>query len=111
MWSPFKQGASIGTLGSEAGVIILDDELRDEARITLEGAGATSPFAITCGIYGWMVHTRFFSSESEALSAFEAMKLGLSRILETIPFEHDPEFSQAMATATGLIEEFLEDYP
>jgi hypothetical protein len=35
------------------------------ARITLERDGH-QPFAITCGSYGWMVHTSFFSGEEEA---------------------------------------------
>ena len=42
---------------SEGGVILRELEHPDGARIALERGGAVSPFAITCGIYGWMVHT------------------------------------------------------
>ena len=59
-WHPFEDGASIGQAGSEGGVIVRDDEHPWGARITLERDGGFAPFALTCGIYGWMVHTRWF---------------------------------------------------
>ena len=32
-----------------------------------------APFAITCGIYGWMAHTRFFGSKDEANAEYDKM--------------------------------------
>ena len=72
--------------GSEGGEIIRDEELLGAARITAERGGRTAPFAITCGIYGWMVHTRFFGSDVEALSEYEKMKEALAAVVESIPF-------------------------
>jgi hypothetical protein len=62
-WSRFvdEKGAPAVT-GSEGGTIVLDEEHGLGARITLEKDGAIAPFTITCGIYGWMAHTRFFSN-------------------------------------------------
>ena len=83
-WSPFEGGRSMGLVGSEAGVIVLDDELADGARITIERNCQSAPYAITCGVYGWMVHTRFFSSETEARSECVKMKVALVRLVRTL---------------------------
>ncbi len=52
----------------------MDEEHELGARITLEKVGSflKGHFAITCGIYGWMMHTHFISSTNEALKDFEA---------------------------------------
>jgi hypothetical protein len=79
-WYPFDQGSTIGTIGSEAGQILLDEEHPAGARITLERDGHT-PFGITCGIYGCFFHTAFASTESEALTKYTAMKDRLGELL------------------------------
>ncbi|MAW97055.1 MULTISPECIES: hypothetical protein [unclassified Leeuwenhoekiella] len=56
-WNPFDQGNSIGTIGSEDGKILKDEENSFGARITLEENGSIAPFSITIGIYGLMFHT------------------------------------------------------
>jgi len=104
-WNAFDNGKTIGQRGSESGRIIRDEEHTDGARITLERDGQTAPFAITCGIYGWMVHTRFFGAESEAQSAFESMRSELTRILSTIPLTADPE------VVSKSISDFVERFP
>ena len=63
-WQPFDDGKTIGQRGSEKGIIVGDEEHLEGARVTLEQDGEAAPYAITCGIYGWMVHTRFFGGES-----------------------------------------------
>jgi hypothetical protein len=83
MRCPFDDGRALGTAGSESGTIARDEEHDGGARITLERDAASAPFAITCGIYGCMAHTRFFSNEVEAVTAFEEMKHGLERILRS----------------------------
>ena len=70
------------------------------ARITLERDTPTAPFAITCGVYGWMVHTRFFATEVEALAQFKEMKTGLESIL-MMPRER---------VSAGL-SQFIQQYP
>lgn len=95
--------------GTEGGVIILDDEHDLGARITLESGGAGG--AITCGIYGWMVHTRFFDAESEARAAFDAMKIDLAAILWRIPLKTDPDLDAKMEATSGEISAFVDRYP
>ena len=63
LWYPFESGATLGQKGSEGGAILRDEEHPQEARITFERDTRIAPFAITCGIYGCMMHTRFFSLE------------------------------------------------
>jgi hypothetical protein len=62
--------------------VFRDEEHVLGARITLERAASVAPFAITCGIYGWMMHTCFFDSEAEAESQYDQMKNSLSALLE-----------------------------
>jgi hypothetical protein len=83
-WKPFNEGRTIGTIGSERGTILLDDEHSGGARITIEEGGHIAPFSITCGIYGWMVHTRFFATEVEARRECAEMKPALSALITTL---------------------------
>ncbi|WP_349656790.1 hypothetical protein [Xanthomonas sp. 10-10] len=101
-WTSFDNGSSIGHIGSESGIIIRDSEHRLGGRITLERAGSVAPYSITCGIYGCMAHTRFFSTEVEASNEFDLMAAALDSIL------------QAPADEDGLIElvgQFVEQFP
>ena len=110
-WYAFDQGKSVGQYGSENGTILRDDEHSEGARITLERGGLTAPFSITCGIYGWMVHTRFFSAESEADSAFESMRDELTRILASIPLTTDPDVDAKTQAVRQSLSEFVERFP
>jgi len=65
-WKPFgsepkasSEYAADVLRGSEGGVIVRDEEHALGARITLETGCGIAPYAITCGIYGWMMHTCF----------------------------------------------------
>jgi hypothetical protein len=107
MWQPFENGTTLGTRGSERGETIRDEEHALGARITLEQNTNTAPFAITCGIYGWMAHTRFFGNEPEAIAEYEKMKSAISEIVK--PFS-DPVYSDPRATV-GAIEAFIESFP
>jgi hypothetical protein len=83
-WGSFDSGGTLGGIGSESGVILLDDEHPDGARITIERDCHASPFAITCGIYGWMLHTRFFSTEAEARQQCGEMKQALVELMSVL---------------------------
>src|SRR2546426_803519 len=89
-WYPVDNGVTVGQKGSEEGTIVSDEENVDGARITLERDGRT-PFSITCGIYGWMVHTHFFSDEASARDSRQEMKESLDGIVQLIPCLDDPE--------------------
>jgi hypothetical protein len=109
-WYPFEAGSTIGESGSENGSILHDEEYSACARITLERDGHTT-FAITCGIYGWMVHTRFFATEEEANEAFEAMKGELARIVDLIPSRDDPQANERSSVAAEELHAFIKDFP
>ena len=81
-WHPSENGATLGETGSEEGIVVRDEEHSLGARITLEREARIAPFAITCGIYGWMMHTRFFGTEAEAEAQYDLMKRGMSALLE-----------------------------
>jgi hypothetical protein len=106
-WHQFDNGATLGQKGSESGVILRDEEHPQEARITLERDTRTAPFAITCGIYGCMLHTRFFSLESEACSQYDLMKDALSALLLT-ENEGGPEGCSSFLDGVAA---FVENYP
>jgi hypothetical protein len=106
-WYPFDNGATLGQKGSESGVIVRDEEHPSEARITLERDAPAAPFAITCGIYGCMLHTRFFSLESEASLQYDEMKAALSALLAAEK-EGGPEGSNSFLDGVA---KFVEAYP
>ncbi len=68
-----------------------------------------APFAITCGIYGWMLHTRFFNSEEEAEAQYGLMKSALSALLEAA--EETAEIDGGRKALFTGIDEFIGNYP
>jgi len=110
MWNIFDEGKSIGERGSENGIIVRDEEHTDGSRITLE-RDCHAPFAITCGIYGWMVHTRFFSTEDEAQEEFNKMQVSLDSILKMIPLVDDSEVDTKCEAVSQEISNFVDAYP
>jgi hypothetical protein len=110
-WMTFDSGNSIGQRGSENGIILRDDEHPFAARITLEREGHTAPFTITCGIYGWMMHTRFFGTQQDAETEFEQMKYRLAEILNIIPLKTDPNVEEKMELVSDAISKFVQQYP
>jgi hypothetical protein len=111
VWEPFDTGGTIGQEGSENGTIIRDEEHLRSARITLERDTPTASFAITCGVYDWMVHTRFFAIEADALAQFDAMKGALTEITATIPRTDDPELDAKMGDVSTALTLFIQQYP
>ena len=111
-WVPFDGGSTVGQRGSEEGVVLRDDEHDLGARITLERDCAGGiPFAITCGIYGWMFHTRFFSSGTEASAEFDQMREVLADILDLIPRVDDPDSGAKCQRVCDAIGEFAARFP
>ena len=108
-WTAFDHGKTVGTSGSEGGVIRRDEEHDSGARITLEEGGAAAPWSITCGIYGWMVHTRFLATEDEGNQEFELMKTALEEVLRIFPPEDDAT-AEKMSAASRAIAAFVERF-
>jgi hypothetical protein len=105
-WMPL-----VGLRGSESGIIEIDEEHPSGARITLEREAKHAPYAITCGIYGWMVHTRFLDDRAAALSEYEAMKGALAHILSLVPLTSDPDCKRKMDTVIAAIGDFVARFP
>jgi len=84
-WSAFNDGRSIGTVSPEGGRILYDEEHDGGARLTLKrGRGYIS---ISVNIYGWLEHTRFFNSDSEAQREYRTMRTAVGEMLDMINTE------------------------
>jgi hypothetical protein len=105
-WRARENGETLGERGSENGLITLDEEHDAGARITIERDGNSAPWSITCGIFGWMVHTRFFATEAEAQSECEKMKAEIAAILEALS-SSDCDIEQGVQ----LVCQFVADNP
>ena len=90
MWRTIQNGITIGQLGSENGIIIEDEEYSDSCRITLERC--KHYYAITCGIYGGMVHTAF-CSEEKCKQMYSHMK----RDLQSFIIDSDTTYEEEIA--------------
>ena len=108
-WRPFEEAATLGLPGSEEGIVVRDEEHVLGARITLERAASVAPFAITCGIYGWMMHTCFLSTEAEADSRYDLMKDSLSELLEAA--EQTAAIDGGRQVLMEGVEKFVGEYP
>lgn len=89
-----------GNIGSERGMVRLDEEHPSGARITIEEGGQGAPWSIACGVYGLMFHTAFFGSETDARKAVIVMKQRLTEILDSIDSDR----------VQDLIERFVADF-
>lgn len=81
-WVLYDKGRSIGRPGPEGGVILHDEEHPDGARITLKRGDLY--VSVSCNIYGWIDHTRFFGTVPDAERDFMMMKLELEKIISAI---------------------------
>lgn len=88
MWDKYLSGKTIGDIGSEDGVIIADEEYSGGCRITLEKCKIY--YAITCGVYGCMVHTAF-AGEDDYQSKYDSMKKDLQEFLDKKTTEDEEE--------------------
>ena len=110
-WYDYDEGYSIGTSGSDGGIIIRDEEHAFGARMTLEEDGSSAPFTVTCMIYGWMSHFRFFPDEDEANREFDGMKTDLERILSIVPADETNADEETLDEISDEISEFVERFP
>ena len=97
--------------GPDGGVVIADEEHDFGARITLERLGEQEPFGITCGIYGWMMHSRFIETRGKAQADYDAMKRDLATIVEMIPLKSDRDVDLKMDKASVAISAFVDRFP
>ena len=109
-WYDYDEGYSIGTSGTDGGIIVRDEKHSFGARMTLEEDGSFAPFSITCTIYDWMSHTRFFSAEAEANQEFDQMKIELEKILSLVPTDENAD-EDTLDEIADEISEFVERFP
>ncbi len=90
LWTTCNEGKTLGQKGSENGIILKDEEYANSCRITLEKC--TRYCAITCGIYGCMVHTAF-CDETKSLNIYEMMKADLKAFIDSnFSGDHELDF-------------------
>ncbi len=111
MWHRYREGKTLQTTGTENGNIIFDEENPDGARVTVEQGGRTAPFSITCGIYGWMVHTCFFTTSQHAKQAMVEIKQALEQILFIIPRYSVNPTREDIDRIDDSIAEFVSRFP
>ena len=87
-----------GTKGTENGEILFDEEYKNACRITLERC--KEYYAITCGVYGAMVHTAF-SDANSCQGLYNAMKKDLQEFIDK-----DTSYEEELA----FYEEFISKY-
>jgi len=68
-----------GATGSENGIILADEEYKGSCRVTLEKC--PKYYAITCGVYGAMVHT-VFCGEADYSDKYTAIKKELQEFID-----------------------------
>lgn len=76
MWNDIYK---LDSIGSEGGIIIADEEYKSACRITLERCERYD--AITCGVYGCMVHTAFCDN-SRSQEVYDNMKIELEHFID-----------------------------
>jgi hypothetical protein len=110
-WQAAHGGSTLGMAGSEGGVIVRDEAWGEEARLTLEQDESRGFHAITCGVSGWMVHTRYFGDAAEAHAAFEEMKPALVELLSGLPEGGPGGAPDARRTGGPLLAAFTARFP
>ena len=78
-----------GTTGSEDGKILFDEEYKNACRITMEKC--EEYYAITCGIYGGMIHTCFCGADNYR-NIYDDMKKDLQKFIDNEAFMDEDTF-------------------
>lgn len=105
-WYKYNEGKTIGSRGSEDGIIVEDYEHTHGARITIERDGDIAPFAVTLGIYSLMFHTAFSSTMDEAQAQVQFFKTKVESIftfLETPESSRDKQWKEQYDVLTNEI--------
>ncbi len=93
MWTELD---TIGATGSENGSILADEEYNNTCRITLEKC--EQYYAITCGVYGGMVHTTF-SDINHHQELYNAMKKDLQEFIDKeTSYDEELDFYEMFTT-------------
>jgi hypothetical protein len=110
-WTPYDQGSTLGKTGREGGAIVVDDEYVGAARIILEENCLRAPYAITCAVYGYLLHTRFLADDETAQYALDEMKAALVAIVASLPGADDPDEAAQSAALADAVDAFMRRFP
>ena len=110
-WRPTEGGSTLGLVGGEGGTIVRDEEHPAGLRLTLEEDPARSFHALTCGVAGWLVHRRYFSSEAEALAAWDEMRPALVTLVQQLPASGPKGLDAATREAGAKLGAFVARFP
>jgi hypothetical protein len=83
MWNQIDNGETIGTVGSECGEIVEDEEHLNGARLTLEKGGDIAPYSITSGVYGCFCHTTYLPTLESGMAEMKSMKNEITDFFNT----------------------------
>ncbi|MCE9647322.1 MAG: hypothetical protein K8S20_15100 [Chloroflexi bacterium] len=81
-WHKYDADPNTPRAGAEDGAILRDDEHEQGARITLKREEKF--LSISSHIYGWINHTRFFNTVSEAMREYRSMKRAMGDVLVVV---------------------------
>lgn len=98
-WNNFDNGQSIGTSGSENGIITADISHIFGARITTEKNGNIAPYSLTIAFYGLMFHTEFCGNELESKEIMNSLKEKIEVVINhhgTLEESRDSEWNEKL---------------
>jgi len=96
-WLAYDNGQSISRVGAEGGKILRDEEHKLGARVTLKLS--ENYISVSCSVYGWMEHTRFFGSPIDGHREYQLMKPLLANMVENILSTNDSDLKMWEAIA------------
>ena len=110
-WRPTEGGSTLGLMGAEGGTIVRDESHPAGLRLTLEEDPERSFHVLTCGVSGWLVHRRYFTSDAEAAVAWDEMGPALVALARQLPASGPKGLDPATREAGARLGAFLARYP
>ena len=110
-WHPTEQGRTLGLPGAEGGTIVRDESHPAGLRLTLEEDLERSFHVLTCGVSGWLVHRRYFTSDAEATAAWAEMVPALVELAQQLPASGPQGLDPATRAAGARLGAFLARFP
>jgi len=110
-WRLVEEGRTLGLGGTEGGIVVRDEEHPAGLRLTLEEDPARSFYSVTCGVVGWLVHSRFFDNEAAAHAAWDEMKPALLELVVQLPTGGAKPLEPATRAAGAKLGAFMARFP
>ncbi|WP_434384623.1 hypothetical protein [Melittangium boletus] len=110
-WSLTEGGHTLGRMGAEGGTVVRDESHPCGARLILEEDLSRAFHALTCGVTGWLLHRRFFSTEAEAEAAWAEMRPALVELARELPESGPRPGAPATREAGARLGVFLARFP